>query len=35
MEALSPGLLMSRSVWALVDEELAEHLTAHNTGDAK
>jgi hypothetical protein len=22
-------------VWALVDEELAEHLTAHNTGDAK
>jgi hypothetical protein len=25
---------MSRIVWALVDEELAEHLTAHNTGDA-
>jgi hypothetical protein len=27
--------LMARSVWALFDEELAEHLTAHNTSDAK
>jgi hypothetical protein len=26
---------MARSVWALINEELAEHLMAHNTRDAK
>jgi replication fork clamp-binding protein CrfC len=27
--------LMARSLWALIDHELDEHLTAHNTSDAK
>jgi hypothetical protein len=26
---------MSRSVWVLIDEELAQHLVAHNRNDAK